>query len=43
MIVLVAAGATSLPRVFSIAAVVFAEKIFPHGVWDHISVTDGRV
>lgn len=31
MVVLVAAGAMSLPWVLSIAAVVFVEKIFPHG------------
>jgi predicted metal-binding membrane protein len=33
MIVLVAAGAMSLPWVLSIAAVVFAEKIVPRGEW----------
>jgi predicted metal-binding membrane protein len=33
MVVLVAAGAMSLPWVLSIAAVVFVEKIFPHGEW----------
>jgi predicted metal-binding membrane protein len=33
MVVLVAAGAMSLPWVLSIAAVVFAEKIVPRGEW----------
>ena len=33
MVVLVAAGAMSLPWVLSIAAVVFAEKIAPRGEW----------
>jgi predicted metal-binding membrane protein len=33
MVVLVAAGAMSLPWVLSIAALVFVEKIFPHGQW----------